>query len=514
MNTLNAVYYARVSTDEERQLNALEKQCADLVDCINANHWNLVDSYVDEGKSGTSINKRDEYTRLFNDLDTNKFDVIVIKSQDRLMRNVKDWYIFVDKLVTNNKKLFIYMENDFYKTDDSLITGIKAILAAEYSRDLSKKLNNAHKRREKLGSSVMTNGTMIGYDQVNGELVINEKEAIIVRRVFNMYLNGMGVLKISKALADDGILNNNGNPYGVSTLMRMLKNEKYMGTMICNKYHKDFDTKRIIRNDESEWIIHENRIPPIISKEVFNKAKEIRLSRLSDDDGRKRGKKSKQHILSEKIICGECGSNMSVFNIKRKNGNINHRIFCLNFSKNGRLGVGLFPDLGCNMPNASPDKLNTIINKIIESIEIDDNYLHNSLEKMKGTDELKEIKSDLCKVKKQIETIKQKREILLDKYLDGIVDDDIYSIKNQKMLDEQESLIKLRDELEVKESSYNNNEQRINSIIERIKNEKLKYETFVDMVEKIVVYRDCVYFYIIGIETPFVVNESINYKRA
>ena len=150
---MNAVYYARVSTEEEKQINALEKQCADLNDCIKSNNWVLVDTYVDEGKSGTSIKKRDEYSRLFNDLESEKFDIIVIKSQDRLMRNVKDWYVFVDKLVTNKKKLFIYMENSFYKTDDSLITGIKAILAAEYSRDLSKKLNNAHKRREAEGSS-------------------------------------------------------------------------------------------------------------------------------------------------------------------------------------------------------------------------------------------------------------------------------------------------------------------------------------------------------------------------
>ena len=63
------------------------------------------------------------------------------------MRNVKDWYIFVDKLVVNGKKLYMYLDGDFYTPDNALITGIKAILAEEYSRDLSKKLNNANKRR-------------------------------------------------------------------------------------------------------------------------------------------------------------------------------------------------------------------------------------------------------------------------------------------------------------------------------------------------------------------------------
>jgi DNA invertase Pin-like site-specific DNA recombinase len=95
---LKAVYYARVSTEEEKQLNALSKQCDDLMDCINKNQWEFVDSYVDEGKSGTTTKKRDEYKRLCEDIESNKFHIIVIKSQDRLMRNVMDWYIFVDKL--------------------------------------------------------------------------------------------------------------------------------------------------------------------------------------------------------------------------------------------------------------------------------------------------------------------------------------------------------------------------------------------------------------------------------
>ena len=91
------------------------------------------------------VRGREQYQRLFEDLLGKRFDVVVIKSQDRLMRNTKDWYIFIDRLVSCRKKLYLYLEQRFYTADDSLITGIKAILAEEYSRELSRKINNAHK---------------------------------------------------------------------------------------------------------------------------------------------------------------------------------------------------------------------------------------------------------------------------------------------------------------------------------------------------------------------------------
>lgn len=511
---MRAVYYARVSTEEERQLNALSKQCDDLEDCINKNGWKLIDSYIDEGKSGTTTKRRDEYKRLCEDIESDKFDIIVIKSQDRLMRNVMDWYIFVDKLVTNGKKLYMYMENSFYKTDDALITGIKAILAAEYSRDLSKKLNNAHKRRESLGSTVMTSGTMLGYNQVKGELVINEKEAEIVKRIFKLYLEGHGATTISKILADDGIYNNKGNPFGHSTLIRILKNEKYMGTMICNKTHKDFDTKKIIKNDKSEWYVHEDRIPPIINKEDFDRVQELILSKTNDiENDKRRGKRGKKHILSSKMICGECGSSISVFNVKKRNKEISQRGMCFNFVKNGRIGVGMYPEKGCNMPNVNIEKLNQIIEKIIEQISIDEEYLYDALKNVKEDDNKINYDVEIRNIQNKINNLKGKRELLLDKYLDGVIKEDIYVSKSSQMDSEHDDLIQKRNELEKQKSLSINKDNKIDSIIKTIKQKDFKYETFMDMIEKILIYRNSIYLYIIGLDKPILVEESVGFGR-
>ena len=129
---LRAVTYCRCSTEEESQKDALIKQVQEAKECICRKGWLHVDSYV-ESRSGTTTKGRTEYHRLMEDMMSDKFDIIVIKSQDRLMRNTKDWYLFVDRLVTNGKKLYMYIEHKFYTADDALITGIKAILAEEYS---------------------------------------------------------------------------------------------------------------------------------------------------------------------------------------------------------------------------------------------------------------------------------------------------------------------------------------------------------------------------------------------
>lgn len=125
----------------------------------------------------------------------------------------------------------------FYSPDNALISGIKAILAEEYSRELSKKINNSYKRRieaakngEKI--SIVNNSRSLGYDKVNGELVINEKEAEAVRMIFNMYASGEGLRAISNTLYDMGYRNRSGNEIDPTTISRMLSSEKYKGVYV------------------------------------------------------------------------------------------------------------------------------------------------------------------------------------------------------------------------------------------------------------------------------------------
>ena len=162
-NQKRAVIYCRVSTQEQAQRDALAVQVQEAQNAVKNNEWVLVDQYI-EMESGTTKHGRSEYMRLLDDIkDKNKFDIIVIKSLDRLNRSAKNWYLFVEELVNNDKLLYIYMDRAFYKTDDRLISGVKATLAEQYSRDLSSKINNAHEYRQKNGTTVLINNNTYGY---------------------------------------------------------------------------------------------------------------------------------------------------------------------------------------------------------------------------------------------------------------------------------------------------------------------------------------------------------------
>ena len=316
-----AVFYARVSTEEEKQVNALAKQIEENKNSIKENGWILVDQYVDEGKSGTTSKKRDEYNRLLDDLEQDKFDIIVIKSQDRLMRNTLDWYLFIEKLVTYDKRLYMYLEGSFYTTDTSFIAGIKAMMAEEYSKDLSKKINNSIKHRiEKARNgervNACGNGQVYGYTIANKRWVIDEKEADLVRVMFNTYTEQHSLRKTTDKLNELGYRNKTGGLFTVSCINRVLQNPIHKGWVILNRSHKDFDTKKIIENPAKEWVVIKDDHEPIVSEEIWDKVNNEIQSHRNTGNGKGRtkgiGKRFGTDPLSGKIFCANCGKVMWV----------------------------------------------------------------------------------------------------------------------------------------------------------------------------------------------------------
>lgn len=424
-----AVFYARVSTEEEKQLNALEKQIEENKDAIKKNGWILVDQYVDEGKSGTTSKKRDEYNRLLEDLEIDKFDIIVIKSQDRLMRNVKDWYIFLDKLVVNGKKLYMYLEGSFYTPDNALITGIKAILAEEYSRDLSKKINNANKRRiekAKAGEKVNAcgNGQVYGYTIVDKKWVIDEKEAELVRIMFKTYTEQHSLRKTTDKLNQLGYRNKTGGLFTVSCINRVLQNPIHKGWAILNRFHKDFETKKIIENPVKEWVIIKDDHEPIVSEELWDTVNNEIQSHRNTGNGKGRtkgiGKKFGTDPLSGKMYCANCGKVMWV------KYSVNSYGRWASWYCSTSIGRA---KCGCDNPS-SISQIN--IDRRLEGLA--DYLIENGIIEMSRKTAKAQILTRLLelrkyyatpnnnsKTEKEIEKLEEKKEKLLDLYLDGVM---------------------------------------------------------------------------------------------
>lgn len=339
-NQKRAVIYCRVSTQEQTQRDALAVQVQEAQNAVKSNEWVLVDQYI-EMESGTTKHGRSEYMRLLDDIkDKNKFDIIVIKSLDRLNRSAKNWYLFVEELVNNDKLLYIYMDRAFYKTDDRLISGVKAILAEQYSRDLSSKINNAHEYRQKNGTTVLINNNTYGYVKNPDKSVsIHPEEAEMIRKIYRLAAQGCGSRTISKILYQDGIRNRNGNQLEESSIRRIIKNPLFKGIVVMNKRHFDFEKKKEIKNPESEWIYHQGLVPAIVEEELWEKAnKMLKLSAVQVKGAGRQKKHRELYDFSGKLICGECGAPYYK-TFRRQYSNPEHVIVewrCSSYLKHGR----------------------------------------------------------------------------------------------------------------------------------------------------------------------------------
>ena len=506
---LRAVFYARCSTEEESQKDALAQQVKEAKACIKDQGWTLVDGYI-ESKSGTTTKGRTEYTRLYDDLLKNKFDIIVIKSQDRLMRNVKDWYLFIDRLVTEQKQLYIYIERKFYTTDDSLITGIKAILAEDYSRELSKKINNAHRNRQKSGGTVMLNSNVYGFRKLpDKSIVLIEEEAEVKRRMYQLCASGFGTRTIATILENDGIRKRTGKPFGANDILRIIKNPINKGCVVMGRLHYDFETKKTIKTDEEDWYIYEHKVPETVSEELWQKANDNIKKRRRDKkpkvQGNIIGKNIGRYHLSGKIYCGICGSPYYRRTRRRyKTGKIIYEWKCRTYLETGRntgrldrpqlRQVQLEDVQGCDNVHLEEERLYELLEKnCLSSYQVDKERL---IKKMTGLlrTVLKEqdLKSDIGRLQSQRTQIKDQMQKLVDKLLDGVLSDQMYAEK-QKEFDEKLAWTEERLEcLEKQNSQQSALQQRILNIEESLEKdhiiEKATVSGMLEEIDRIVVF--------------------------
>lgn len=522
MERPRAVIYNRCSTEEERQKDALAKQVQESRDCVREQGWELVDTYV-EARSGTTVKGRSEYNRLYQDLEENRFDIIVIKSQDRLMRNTKDWYLFLDRMQKNGKKLYMYLEGKFYTPEDALVTGIKAILAEEYSRELSKKINNAHKNRQKEGKHFVFTNQMYGLKKLpDGKIVIHGSEAEIVRMIFRLSVDGYGTHTSAEILYQNGYTNRNGKMISPSVVRNIIRNPVYMGTVVQNKRHYEFESKRTVKNPESEWIVHEGVVPAIVDEHLFEMANRAL-------DGRKRKRAGKyenqenngqygcfgnvrRHALSGKIICGLCGEPFYRTVRQKKQGKA-MEWKCSNYLHHGRRAEGLRRDR-VRKADRSGDKG-------CDNIHIDEKKLFLCLEQECGQrmrkpeqqdilDETllfqhKDFREDYKEEKQKMldENLRQteyKQNILLEKLLDGVIDDQLYQRKNQEL---QEKMKRIKGQLVCLERDFDAENKKLKECMEDFREHsaqeaawQAQMAAIMSDIIKIKVYPECMEIYL------------------
>lgn len=320
IDRIKVAAYCRVSTDSDEQITSYNSQVTHYKQLVESNpEWELIDIYADEAISGTQINKRISFQRMISDAVNGKIEMIITKSISRFARNTLDTLKYVRLLKEKNVAIFFEKENINTMTmNGEMLLVILSSLAQQESESISANVKMGLKMKMKRGELVGFNGCL-GYDYDSKEklLTINEKEAEIVRYIFQRYVEGAGCFVIAKELTQLGYKTKRGNTtWGDSAVRGIIKNEKYKGDILLGKtFTVDPITHRRLENmgEESQYYISNNH-KPIISPEMFEEAHKIltrRSIKLSAKKGIKREKYSRQYAFSSMMKCAFCGGTIS-----------------------------------------------------------------------------------------------------------------------------------------------------------------------------------------------------------
>lgn len=321
IDRIRVAAYARVSTDQEEQLGSFKSQIQYYTEKINENRdWVFAGIYSDEAITGTTSGKREGFQQMIQDCMDGKIDMILTKSISRFARNTVDTLSYVRML--KDKQIPVIFEKENINTmsmNGELLLTILSSIAQQDVETISSNVKMGLKMKMKRGELIGYNGCL-GYDYhpEDKSITINEEEAETVRIIFDLYLQGYGTYTIAKRLRALGRKNHKGEvSWTDSGVLGIVKNEKYKGDVILGKtFTVDPITKRRIANfgEEDKFIIKDHH-EPIISKEDWDKAQEIRLKRSSGmrRDGvlEKRERYSRKYAFSSMCECGFCGDTLT-----------------------------------------------------------------------------------------------------------------------------------------------------------------------------------------------------------
>lgn len=422
--------YYRLSRDEDEELNSLSNQRSILVEYAEKNGHEIVGESFDDNVSGMHFN-REGINKIYEQVENDAIEAIIVKDMSRLGRHKTQTALFIDYLREHEVRVLSVTENlDTSNEDDDLIIGFKGLFNDMYARDISKKVRAGMVQKQKKGFVMIP---PLGYfkDKNTGEIKVVEKHAEIVRRIFNMYLEGYGFSAIARILNEEGVkspayyqkkllgknLGYNKPKIGFKYLWdntgvkRILVNDFYIGTLTCHKTYNNKITH--VRKDlpKEEQFVHENFVTPIISKEKFN---QVQMLIEQKREGKVRASSGKPcHRYSGLLKCGDCGSTFVA--IRRRWRNKPERI---EYSCNGYHRYG--------KENCTPHRINEseldelVYSEILRiSEQAKDNYNKVDEEVSKWRKQKNSVTSKIKSLKGELAQRKtDQKEILLERIRD------------------------------------------------------------------------------------------------
>ena len=377
----------------------------------------LFGGYVDEGISGTTSKKRENFMRMIEDGSNKKFDLLITKEVSRFSRDTIDSLLYTRKLLEYDVCVYFLSDNIITASSDGeLRLTIMSSMAQDEVRKISERTKFGFKRALEKGT-VLGTDNIWGYKKKKGKLVIDEEEAPCIRETFDIYANDskIGLKKLSKLLKEQGYCNHNGNPIHPNTLKRIIQNPKYKGYYTGGlSTVVDYRSKKRNFNDQAEWKVYKDyeKVPPIVAEELWEKANQKLLTRSKK--AAMYQKHQTLYALSGKLYCDKhkCGFVRKIRHYKNKDDVIYW--YCADFHKSGKKN--------CISAYFKEQDLYDILLSIFKSYEI---YKAEICEELlsfyKELSKEEENIEQEAKLQNELMVLARKKDKLLDLALDGLL---------------------------------------------------------------------------------------------
>ena len=486
---LKVTYYARVSSEKDEQLNSLSNQVFYFENHIKKfSNWTYVDGYVDEGISGTSVNKRDSFKRMIADSKKGKFDLILTKEVTRFARNTLDSISYTQKLLENG--VGVYFESDNINTimpDSELRLTIMASVAQDEVRKLSERVKFGFNRSiEK--KRVLGNNNIFGYRKDNGKLIIYEEEAKMIRELFEIYARGkIGFYKIAEYFEQKGYKGKNGNPISSQTLRRIIRNPKYKGYYRTGTVKVvDYKLHKAQKMPKEEWQIFEckENIPAIVSEELWEKCNNILekkaqscLNKVENKDVFKN-----RYVFSGLILCKEHNEEEHIVSFNRISGKKRSNKPAWACSKYIISGLK-----GCESPIIQESELIEIFKVILNKFLLNkEEIIEDLLNKYKKYNFARDFDIEISKLEDNIKIVHDKKDKLLELAIKNLLSDEEFHKRNEGLNKEIANYNKKIKELKEEKENVSSIEENMKQIKKTLEKEIKIEENIEDLIKLLV----------------------------
>ena len=488
---LRVCFYARVSTDKDEQLHSLSAQISFFNDYISkVPNWQFIGSYIDEGISGTRVFKREEFLKMIEDAKKHKFDLILTKEISRFSRSTLDSIKYTQELLQDG--VGVYFLNDNINTilpDSELRLTIMSSIAQDEVRKLSERVSFGMKRSIDSGT-VLGCSNIYGYVKDKGKLVIDEKEAEMIKIIFDRYANTTdGLSKVSKYLYSLGYKNKKGKRIDTTILTRIIENPKYKGYYCGHKTKVlDYRTKKKKKLNESDWIIYKDyeNVPPIISEELWGRANKKLKERQDSFTNRAVNKKvfQNRYTYSGKIYCGRHGL---TYHRSSAGKRINNPVWECQVYRRDSLK-------GCSNPRVFESELDLVFKDMLGKLLKKRKHIFGEiLNDCKNYLETNNNESEIKNIESKILMFNNKKDKLLELVMEEYLSKEDYKkqvdLINEEIITNQNRL----NELQNNKQDKNYIENKINELKKILDNclddNKCYSDVFNELIDRIYVYK-------------------------